>query len=157
MRGRWLVGGLIVSVVLNVFLIGAGAGVVALGQHLARQNAIVRPGLLVRATAGLPQPDRRNIRLMLRQAWIDVRPAAQQSRSLRLEAWTAIGEASPDAQMIKLKLAQSRKLDLDSRTRIEERVVDYAVGLSPASRAIIASGMREVLPPASPVPGPAGS
>ncbi|MFI4935102.1 MAG: periplasmic heavy metal sensor [Caulobacterales bacterium] len=145
MRGRWLVISLIVSVALNLFLIGAAAGVVALGMQMGRQNAGARPGALVRATRDMPMPDRRNMRLMLRQAWIEERPSAQQSLALRLDAWGAVADPKADPAAIKAKLAQARQLDQTARTSVEERVVDYALSLPPADRAIFAAGMRRVL------------
>jgi uncharacterized membrane protein len=147
MRGRWLAIGLIVSLVLNLFLIGAAAGVVALGMRMARQNAAARAGALVRATGDLPQPERRNMRLMLRQAWIDVKPATEQSRALRLAGWGAIADPNADVGKIKLNLAASRQLDLASRTKVEEKVVDYAIALPPADRKLFAAGMQRVLTP----------
>jgi uncharacterized membrane protein len=158
MRGRWMLVGLIVSVALNLFLIGAAAGVVALGARMARLNATDRPGVMVQATARLPQPDRRNMRLMLRQVGLDARPAVAQSRALRLQAWTAIAEARPDAALIKLKLAQSRQLDLATRAEVEEKVADYVLALPASDRAILADGFRRALPgPPPPPPSPAGA
>ena len=42
MRPPWLVIGLVASVVLNLFLIGAGAGVFALATRMAHESAAVR-------------------------------------------------------------------------------------------------------------------
>jgi len=152
MRGRWLLVGLIASLALNVFLIGAAAGVVALGQRMAGQNAAARPGVLVRATAGLPQPDRHDIRMLLRQAWMNVRPDVARSRALSLDAWTSLADPKADAQVIKLKLAQSRQLDIAARAQVEQAFVDAALRLPPADRTIIADGLRQALPPAPPLP-----
>jgi len=154
MRGRWLLIGLIVSLTLNVFLIGAAAGVVALGQRMASQTGVARPGVLVRATAGLPQPDRRNIRLLLRDAWAGVRPDVARSRALSLEAWTSLADPNADALVIRLKLAQSRQLDIAARAQVEQAFLDAALRLPPADRAIIADGLRRALPP-EPPPVPA--
>ena len=153
MRGRWLLIGLIASVALNLFLIGTGVGVIALGERMAHRPQAQRPGALVRATRDLPQPERRAMRQMLRQAWLEVRPATEQSRALRLDGWSALAVATPDPAQAKAKLAQSRQLDLANRAKVEERVVDYAMGLSPANRAVFAEGMRRVLaPPTQPAP-----
>ncbi len=153
MRPSRLVIGLIVSVALNLFLIGAGVGVVALGVHMARQNQAARAGALARATRDLPQPDRRNMRMALRADWIAVKPAVEQSRALRLAAWGAIADPKPDVAAIKQQLAQSRALDLANRATVEEKVVDYALTLPPADRKIFADGMRRVLtPPPAPPP-----
>lgn len=152
MRGRWLIFGLVASVTLNLFLIGAGAGVIALGVRMAHENAAARAGLLVRATRDLPQPDRRAMRQMLRQSWLDVKGPAEQSRLLRLDAWGSIADPAA-AATIKQKLAQSRALDLADRAKVEETVVDYALALPPADRKLFAAGMvRALTPPRAPAP-----
>ena len=159
MRGRWLIIGLIASVALNLFLIGAGGGRGRPGHaHGASERRGARPGVLVRATRNLPQPDRRNMRQMLRQAWLEVRPATEQSRALKLDAWRAIADPKADVTTIKAKLAQSRQLDIADRAKAEEELVDYALTLPPADRQIFANGMLRVLtPPArhGPAAGPA--
>ena len=53
MRPRWLIVGLVVSIALNLFLVGAGAGLLALGLRLARENAGARPAAFFWATAGM--------------------------------------------------------------------------------------------------------
>ena len=150
MRPRWLVIGLIVSVVLNLFLIGAAAGVVALGSRMAQENAAARPAALYWATQGLPQPDRRQMRQMLVGVRDAVRPDAQRSLALRAAAWSAIADPKPDAAAIEQALAQSRQIDIGVRTQVENKIVAYAVGMPPADRTIFAAGMRRALAPSSP-------
>lgn len=157
MSSRWLIAGLIVSVTLNLFLIGAAAGVIALGRTMARENAGMRPGALMIATAGLPQPDRRNVRLMLRQTRAQVLADVGRSRMLRIDAWGALGDPKSDPAAIKAKLAQSRQIDTGVRATIEEKLVDYVEALPPADRAAFASGMRRVLKPPPPPQPPASS
>jgi uncharacterized membrane protein len=158
MGRSWLVGGLIASVTLNLFLIGAAAGVIALGRSMARENAGVRPGALMIATAGLPQPDRRDFRQMLRQLRAGVIIDVGRSRTARIDAWSALGDPKPDPAAIKAKLALSRQIDTGVRATVEEKLVDYVERLPAADRADFAAGMRRALAsppaasPASPVP-----
>src|SRR5579871_483633 len=112
MNGRWLVAGLIVSVALNLFLIGTGAGIIALGRTLARENPSGRPGAWIIATQGLPQPDRRNFRLMLRDERDQAAPLVRQSRDQRIAAWGSLADPKPDAAAIKRQLAASRQIDI---------------------------------------------
>ena len=146
MSNRWLVAGVIASVALNVFLVGAAAGVVALGVSMA-DHAVLRPGILLRAAHELPQPDRRAFRMAVAQIWRASAPDLAKSRALRAQAWSAIGDPKPDAAAIKAKLAQGRQIDTSVRGTVEERVVDYALGLPPAERASFARGMQRVLAP----------
>jgi uncharacterized membrane protein len=157
MRNSWLIVGLVVSVALNVFLIGAGAGVIALGRTMARENPAAQPaGALMVATAGLPQPDRRAFRQMLRDEGAQVRADALRSRAIRIDAWNGVTDAKPDAAAIKAKLAESRQVDIGVRTKVEDRIVDYVLAQAPADRAAFAAGMRRVLtPPAKTAQTPA--
>jgi uncharacterized membrane protein len=151
MRSRWLTLGLIASLALNLFVIGAGAGVWAFAAGLARQNPGARPGALFWATEGLPQPDRRQMRQMLKDVRDAAKPAAVQSLALRAAAWGALADAKPDAAAIKQQLARGRQIDLAIRTDAEAKIVDYATRLPPTDRALFAAGMqRQLTPPAKP-------
>jgi uncharacterized membrane protein len=147
MRPSWLVIALVASLVLNVFLVGAGAGVFTLAMRMAHDSAGPRPGAFQIASRDLPPADRQAMREMLRGAWADVRTAADQSRRLRAEAWGALADPKPDPAAIKQQLAQSRQLDLTARTAVEEKVVDYVAARSPADRTIVVAGLRSVFPP----------
>ena len=147
MRPPWLVIGLVASLVLNVFLIGAGAGVFTLAMRMAHESAAPRPGAFQVASRGLPEPDKQAMRQMLRDAWADVRATADESRRMRLEAWSALAGPKPDPAAIKAELAQSRQLDLSARTAVEAKVVDYVAALSPADRAIVTTGLRRIFGP----------
>ncbi|HUZ13399.1 MAG TPA: periplasmic heavy metal sensor [Caulobacteraceae bacterium] len=150
MRGRWLAVGLVASLALNLFLIGAAAGVIALGARMARQNIGARPGAFARAARALPEPERRDLRLMLRAAWIQIRPVATRSRQLRLAGWDALADPKPDAAAIKARLAQSRQLDASTRAAVEEKLVDYVMALPPHDRAAFVAGLdRAFSPPGS--------
>jgi uncharacterized membrane protein len=149
MRARWLVVGLVISLVLNLFLVGAGAGILGLGLRMARENAGARPAALFWATQAMSQPARHDTRRMLLSLRDQVRPDVQQSRALRGQAWSALGAATPDPAAIKQTLAQSRQIDLAVRTRVEEAIVDRVAALPRPDRAAYAAGMsRELAAPA---------
>ena len=148
MRPRWMIVLLVVSIALNLFLVGAGAGLLALGLRIARENAGARPAAFFWATAGMSQPAKRNARTMLLTLRDQVRPDVQRSRALRLQAWNGLAAAKPDTAAIKGTLAQSRQIDLGVRTKVEEGIVDHVAQLSPADRAAYAAGMsREINTP----------
>ena len=149
MRPRWLLVALVASLVLNLFLIGAGAGVFALGMRMARQAEPAR-GALFWATQGLPQPDRRAMRMMLRDERDAVKPDTDRSLAMRVAAWAGLADPKPDVAAINQKLAASRQIDIAVRARVEQRIVDYAAHMSPADRTIFAAGMRQVLSPNRP-------
>jgi uncharacterized membrane protein len=146
MRARWLVAALVVSVALNLFLIGAAAGVVALGSRMAKENT-ARPGAFLIATQALPQPDRSQLRRAMGEFRSGLRDQADQSLALRSDAWAALDAAQPDVAAIKQKLQQSRQIDVAIRTQVEEKLVDDVAALSRADRATFAAGMRRALAP----------
>jgi uncharacterized membrane protein len=155
MGRRWLILALVASLTLNLFLIGAAAGVIALGMTMAR-NSVARPGAFIVATQDLPDADRHAMRLKLRQARDASMPDVVHSLAVRSAAWGALGEAKPDVAAIKQQLAQSRQLDIAVRTRVEEQIVDDAAAMSPADRTIFAAGMARALHP-PPAPAPAST
>jgi uncharacterized membrane protein len=151
MRSPWLIAGLIASLALNLFVIGAGVGVWVFAVGLARQAPGARPGALFWATEALPQPDRRQMRQFLKDVRDQAKPEAVQSLGLRAAAWGALAGAKPDAAAIKQQLARSRQIDIAIRTEAEAKIVDYAARLPPSDRAIFAAGMqRQLIPPPKP-------
>jgi uncharacterized membrane protein len=153
MRPRWLIVGLVVSVALNLFLVGAGAGIVALGLSIAQQSAGGRPGVFFWATNGLPQPSRHKVRSWLASEREQIRPDVERSFAVRVQAWDGLAAAKPDPAAIKQGLAQGRQLDLTVRSKVEDGVVDQVAALPPAERTAFAAGMHKALmsqaPPAS--------
>ncbi|HEX3408266.1 MAG TPA: periplasmic heavy metal sensor [Caulobacteraceae bacterium] len=151
MRPRWLVIGLVASLALNLFLIGAGAGVIALGVRMARQQATTprQVGVLFWATEDLPQPDRRAMRMMLRDLRDELKTQTDRSVALRIAAWDALANPKPDTAAIDQNLAESRQIDIAARARVEQAVVNYALRMPPAERATLAAGMRRLLNPRS--------
>jgi uncharacterized membrane protein len=151
MRPPWLTLALIASLALNLFLVGAGVGLFAFGAQLAQSNPGGRPAALFWATQALPQPDRRQMRQMLKGVRAEVRPDAARSLALRAVAWAALANPKPDTAAIKQQLAQSRQVDIAVRTTVEEKLVDYTAALPPADRTLFAAGMkRQLTPPPKP-------
>jgi uncharacterized membrane protein len=69
---------------------------------------------------------------------------------LRIQGWNGLAAATPDTAAIKLALAQGRQIDLATRAKVEERVVDRIAALPPADRTAFAAGMRRALAPGGP-------
>lgn len=145
MRPRWLIVGLVASVALNLFLVGAGVGILALGLRIARENAAARPAAYFWATEGMSQPARRDTRRMLVALRDEVRPEIERSRALRLQAWGGLAAAKPDAAAIKAALAQGRQVDIAVRARVEDGIVDHVAQLPQADRAAYAAGIEREL------------
>jgi uncharacterized membrane protein len=149
MRPRWLIVALVVSVALNLFLVGVGAGIVALGLRIASDSG-ARPGAYFWATQAMSQPARGEVRQGMAAMRDEFRADVDRSRTLRIQGWNGLAAAKPDTAAIKLALAQGRQIDLATRAKVEERVVDRIAALPPADRTAFAAGMRRALAPGGP-------
>jgi uncharacterized membrane protein len=96
---------------------------------------------------------------MLRQIRAGVIADVGRSRTVRIDAWSALGDPNSDPAAIKAKLAQSRQIDTGVRAAVEEKLVDYVERLPLADRAAFAAGMRRALtpPPAVAPPSPSAT
>jgi uncharacterized membrane protein len=95
MGSRWLIVGLVVSVALNLFLVGAGAGIVALGLRLAQANGGARPAALFWAAEAMSQPARREFRQGLIGLRRQIQPDVDRSRLVRSQGQPRRGQARP--------------------------------------------------------------
>ena len=92
MRDRGLLIALLVSVALNLFLIAAGASIYLFGAPAVAAKT-QNPGLR-RATAALPEADRKPFVTMLRADGAKVKPENRRARALREQAWSALASGS---------------------------------------------------------------
>lgn len=137
---------LFVSLALNLFLVGAVAGGFVVGHRIRgggddRPPAGRGPPQLWRAADVLPPEQARAYREALRDQGRAARVELHTVRAARLEAWRALGQEPFDAKAAKARLAGIRAEEAAARGRIEDRVVDFAGGLSPAERAALAQGL----------------
>jgi uncharacterized membrane protein len=151
MKGPWTTALLIVSLGLNLFLIGAAVGAIVLGSRVAHWRGSLRPVPVLRAAAtALQPPDRRAFLMTLRQVGRDARPTSLQARALKREVWLSLSDARFDAAAAKAKLREARTLDQSARTTIEEAVIDFAAKLPPGERAKFGAAVARQMPPGPP-------
>jgi uncharacterized membrane protein len=147
MTPRGLLIGLLTSLALNFFLLGAGATVVVIGAQAAKLRAMNAAGQgplqpARRAAMALPPGPRQDFAAAVKTVTIAERPNAQAIRQLRLEAWTALSADKVDAPAIKAKLDQARTLEMGLRSKIDGAVIDFTAALPQAQRAAVAQEMR---------------
>lgn len=152
---RWL----LVSLVLNVFLVGGIAGGAwrwwTQGSGGTAASAQAR-GLRF-AADDLSAEQRRAYLLGLRNARRESATSIQASRDGRQEVLRQIGEPQFDRAAVAGALARVRESDMAARVRVETSVVEFAASLSPADRQKLASGLerRSLLsPPVQGLPKP---
>jgi uncharacterized membrane protein len=132
---------LVVSILVNVFLVGAAITVYAL--HVAGAPANVGQRSSMRAAASsLDQSHRAAFMQLLHRQGKAIQAETRSAKAIRDEAWASLDAGTFDPVSTKRRLAEARELNLLARTAIEDAVVDFAVGLTPAQRANFSVAMR---------------
>lgn len=141
MTPRGLSIALAISVILNVFILGAAAGVL-LGHVIGsgRLGAGQR-GRLVVAADKLAPPDRAAFLEMLRDQAQAEGPVLLDARQARRAAVAALNAPRFDRVAAGAALDRARADDIAVRTKIENAVLDFAAGLMPRGRAALAAGL----------------
>lgn len=148
MSDRGLKIGLIVSIILNVFLIGGIAGGLAFWRLNPQVHAVAAPAggpqqrRALRFAADELAPEQRAAFLQaLRQARRASLAQVREAQAHRRDLAGLIGAAPFDRAAVIGALDGARTADVAVRTRLETAVVDYAAGLSPADRAVFVRGL----------------
>lgn len=144
MTGRALRIGLIISLVVNVFVIGGLAGAAIMWQRVETQRPLTgigRPARLREAAQALSPPNRRALRQAVREAAQSLRPVAEQAREARREAGRLLVQPTFDRAALEAALARARTADIAIRTRLEATVVDAASRLPVEERAALADAL----------------
>jgi uncharacterized membrane protein len=135
---------LFVSLAVNLFVMGAFAGVALTRfrppppQHFGQG----RPGLAAAAAALTPE-QREAWRQALRDQAQESAPKLRESRMVRRQAWDGLGAEPLDAAAIRADLARSRQLEQDARAAMDERMVAFAATLSPQERAAFGKAVAQ--------------
>ncbi len=157
MSRRALVIGLVISVALNLFLVGAIAGAMARrspgpmgapGHHL-------RPmGPLWAAADGLSPQQRQAFHAALRGEVVGVGGKLREAHQARRRVWLSLGDEKFDAEAVTAALDEARRLEFAARGDVEHRIIAFAATLSPHERAKLADGLARAGPGRGPRPGP---
>jgi uncharacterized membrane protein len=153
MTPRGLTIALLASAAVNVFLVGAAVGLVAV-RGFAPEGPAAAPANPLRAAAERLDPDNRDAMLALLQDETQANgPVLLDARRARREASRLMMVQPFDKAATLAALNRARADDIQVRTQIEEAVVDFAAKLSPQQRAALSTGL--IRPPA-PKPPRAG-
>ncbi|MDP9415223.1 MAG: periplasmic heavy metal sensor [Pseudomonadota bacterium] len=137
---------LIISVMLNVFLVGVIAGGAFMWLRAERPAptlaADMRGGRLRIAGAGLSPEYRRAFRAALRETRRESRPLILESRAGRQEAARLLSQPVVNRAAVEAALARARAADIALRARLEERVIGFAVALPAEQRKVLAEGLE---------------
>jgi uncharacterized membrane protein len=133
-RGLWIA--LFVSLALNLFIVGGLVGAHLSGMRLrpAPPGPPPRPPI-VAAIRSLPPERQQAWRDANRQSRQTFAPRMREARQLSRQAMRRFGEEPFPRDAILTDLTQARALELEGRSAMDQRLVDFAATLSPAERA----------------------
>jgi uncharacterized membrane protein len=139
MSRRGLIIALIVSVALNLFVIGGVAGAALMefrGQAGPPFGPPRRPmfAMADEMAADLTPEHREQWLTTLHEAAVGAGPRLRQSHELRRQAWGRLGADPADVQAVLAELTQARQLELQARGDIDRSVANFASGLPPEER-----------------------
>jgi uncharacterized membrane protein len=128
---------LIASLVLNFFLLGAGAALLYSWHRFGLAG-----GWRAHAAEYLAPEHRQPFRAAIRETVRDSRPLVREGRLARADAAGLFVQPQLDAAAVKTALARARNADVTLRGRIEEKVVDFAATLPLAERQALAEALK---------------
>lgn len=138
---------LAISLMFNVFVLGAAAGAWCwpwISAMMQRPD----PGLAAVAD-GLDASQQEAFRQILAKARRDVRADSKTARDARNDLAQLMSQPELDRNAINAALETARTADVHVRAQIEAAVVDFAASLDPKSRAILLEGLAsrgQILP-----------
>ncbi|HEY3695578.1 periplasmic heavy metal sensor [Phenylobacterium sp.] len=152
-RGLLIV--LIVSLAVNLFVIGATVGVFALGARMHLLRAGLRPaGPLWAAAADLSPERQQAFHQALRGEAGEVGGKLRAARQARRDAWLSLRSEPFDQAAAAAALDRARALEMQARGGVERRIIDFAAGLTPEERARLAERLARWGPGRRPPPQP---
>ena len=138
---RWMVVTLIVSLVVNVFLLGIIAGSVWHWTHDSSMG--FRGGWRMRVAQSLPEAQRQALHQAIHDTVRQQLPDLRQARAARAEAARLFVQPQFDADGINARLDQARASDMALRTALEHRMVQFAATLPQDQRKKMADALKE--------------
>ena len=138
---RWPTILLIVSLVLNIFLIGAIAGSIWHWTH--NQGIGFRGAWRMRAAESLPEPQATAFRQSIKSTVHANFGLIRQGHAARAEAARLFVQPQFDANAITAKLDQARASDMALRAQIERRLVQFSATLPRDQREKLADALKE--------------
>lgn len=135
---------LFVSLAVNLFAIGLGAGAFFFGERLRPHRPPEFRGggpPMMAAAAALPDASREAYRQAISAEALAVRPKLREARQLRHDAWMKLGADPVDADMVAADLDRARALESEARAAIDRRIVDFTARLPVGERAPFAQAL----------------
>jgi uncharacterized membrane protein len=146
---------LVISLVLNLFALGAAGGAAVMWLSIRQAPVAAAQHPLQAAADALSPADRDRFRAALRDTLRDARPIQQTARENRLKAADLFVQPTFDADAVNAALARARDADLMLRTRLEGALVNVAKGFPQSERMTLAQALARKGPLRHPTVRPA--
>ena len=122
MNGKGLKIALIVSIALNLFMLGAVAAGYLVGQKAFRERVNAMP--LFVAARDLPEAEQTRLKASVREAMADARGDFRDARQARRRAVELAGAPRYDKAAVLSALAEARAAEMRGRARLETRLAE---------------------------------
>lgn len=142
MSQRTLSIALIVSLVVNVFVIGAIVGAFGMRMRVEEQRRQPPRAAIMRMSEQLPEDVRNRYMAAMRAQGQANRPKMELVRQARADAMRAFAAEPFDAKAASDALARARTAETETRAALETTIVEFAKGLAPEERRIIGQSLR---------------
>lgn len=136
---------LFISLALNLFVLGAAAGVYLFAPRMHGHPPGFRgggPGMMA-AAAALPESQRGAYQDALRAEAMQVGPQLREARQIRRAAWAKLGADPVDPAAITADLDRARAMETQARADFDHAILDFAAKLAPADRAHFGQALAE--------------
>lgn len=140
MSQRSLTIALFISLAVNLFAIGAMVGGLVIGVRMSSAMRSGPPPIFAAASA-LPEARQDAYRQALRGEARHVRRSLMRAGEARRQAWSAIADEPFDPAAVRQSLKDAQAIEAQARTRLENRVVDFAGDLSLEERGALAEAL----------------
>ena len=157
MSRRGLLITLIVSLAVNLFVLGGLAGVALMGFGRHGPHGEAGPSRLTGMGAELSPEHRDAWQAAVRGAAQAARPQIRQARTLRRQAWQTLAAEPANPQAALAALDQARAQEIQARAGMDRAVVAFVATLPPPERAKLAEALsRQRQGPPRPPPWSGG-
>ena len=131
---------LFVSLALNLFILGAAAGVTIFADAFHPKPP--QAPMMAAATL-LPEGQRDAYRESLSDAAAAARPKLRQARRLRRDAWLRLGAEPLDGAGVLADLDRARTLQSQAQDEIDRKIVELAAPMPAAQRARLGAALAQ--------------
>jgi uncharacterized membrane protein len=134
---------LAISLVLNLFLIGAGVSAFVFRERLLHDLHGLRPPTPLNVAARALDPDvRAKLRDAMRSAALTAKPDFVAAREARMKAAELAAAPTYDRAAVKAELVEARNSETHGRGLLDDRLLDFMGTLPPDQRAKLAEALK---------------